>query len=61
MGNKVITKEHVGRAVLNEYCYADPYTGNRPCDNGCICDRCSHDQGLQAEYKRKLKEAGLDA
>ena len=27
---------------LNEYvgCPQDPVTQNRPCDFGCICDRC---------------------
>ena len=23
-------------------CYADEF-GNRPCDNGCICDKCTAD------------------
>ena len=29
---------------LNEYvgCPQDPVTQNRPCDFGCICDRCEH-------------------
>lgn len=35
-------------------CYKDE-VGNRPCDNGCICDRCSADW-IQEAYKQKLAE-----
>lgn len=25
-------------------CFADQITGNRPCDNGCFCDKCLTDE-----------------
>lgn len=42
---------------LNQYCgcYTDE-EGNRPCDNGCLCDRCmTHEaQELWEKIKRNL-------
>ncbi len=33
--------------MLNEnYCQPDPFTGNRPCDDGEYCDKC---QSMEAE------------
>lgn len=43
--------------VLREYCHC--YTddvGNRPCDNGCLCDRCLADD-VQQIYKSELEAA----
>ena len=37
-------------------CYADE-NGNRPCDNGAICDRCSTEE----IYKKFRKKIGLGA
>lgn len=36
---------HLYSRYLNEicHCYADE-NGNRPCDNGAICDRCDHQE-----------------
>jgi hypothetical protein len=25
---------------MNQYCSESPFTGNRPCDEGAICDSC---------------------
>ena len=33
-------------------CYPDA-VGNRPCDNGCICDKCSA-EWVQDVYKSKI-------
>lgn len=43
--------------VLREYChcYKDD-KGNRPCDNGCVCDRCCA-ADVQQIYKSKLEAA----
>lgn len=35
-------------------CYADA-VGNRPCDNGMLCDKCMTDE-VQRIYKSKLKQ-----
>ena len=37
-------------------CYADEY-GNRPCDNGALCDRCSDEK----IYKRFCEKIGIGA
>ena len=37
-------------------CYVDEY-GNRPCDNGALCDRCS-DEKL---YKNFCEKIGVGA
>lgn len=34
-------------------CYEDPF-GNRPCDYGCPCDKCSADW-VQRVYRNKLE------
>ena len=34
-------------------CYADEY-GNRPCDNGAVCDRCS-DEKLYENFCKKIR------
>lgn len=33
-------------------CYADEY-GNRPCDNGALCDRCS-DEKIYEKFCEKI-------
>lgn len=33
------------------FCSGNPITGNRPCDNGAICDKCAPDW-VQKEYER---------
>lgn len=45
------------KETLEEYChcYADA-VGNRPCDNGAVCDRCMT-QDVQEVYKAKLRRA----
>lgn len=35
-------------------CYADGF-GNRPCDYGCLCDKCNADW-VQDVYRKKLAE-----
>lgn len=37
-------------------CYADS-EGNRPCDNGCLCDRCSTPAAQEAweQFKKEKK------
>ena len=37
-------------------CYADK-NGNRPCDNGALCDRCSDEK----IYKRFCEKIGIGA
>ena len=32
-------------------CYADE-NGNRPCDNGALCDRCSDEKTYEEFYKQ---------
>ena len=44
---------------LNKFCPEDLDTGNRPCDNGCLCDQCHYDWGLQHEYAEDLVEQGI--
>lgn len=62
---KEFTEEEMQKAqdiwvsVLNEHCPADDVTGNRPCDNGCICDRCQYDYAIQREYAQALVDSGL--
>lgn len=34
-------------------CYADEY-GNRPCDNGALCDRCL-DEKLYENFRKKIE------
>ena len=42
--------------VLNDLCCKpNEVTGNRPCDNGVLCDTCSA-LSVQEEYERRLKE-----
>lgn len=43
--------------VLREYChcYADA-VGNRPCDNGAICDRCMT-KDVREVYRVELNKA----
>ena len=45
--------------VLNTFCSTDE-TGNRPCDNGMMCDKCHHDSVLRAKYKALCKERGVE-
>lgn len=43
--------------VLREYCHCyQDNVGNRPCDNGCLCDRC-YAADVQQIYKSKLEAA----
>ena len=42
--------------VLREYCHCYPdIVGNRPCDNGCLCDRCMS-KDVKEIYNSLLKE-----
>lgn len=42
--------------VLNDLCCKpNEVTGNRPCDNGVLCDRCTA-LDVQEEYERRIKE-----
>lgn len=34
-------------------CYTDEY-GNRPCDNGALCDRCSDEQFYE-KFREKIE------
>ena len=43
---------------LNKICSADSM-GNRPCGNGCMCDRCSYNYELNLAYYRELVTKGL--
>lgn len=44
---------------LNTICKPVDEYGDRPCDFGCICDKC-HEWCFVHEFALKLKEAGLD-
>lgn len=50
-------KNDVWEKALKEYlhCYEDS-NGNRPCDNGVVCDRCMSSD-MQDIYENLLKEA----
>lgn len=39
------------------FCSAHPLTGNRPCDEGTVCDQCSADWVDEA-YKNFCKDSG---
>ena len=53
------TASNLWDEVLREYCHCYPDAeGNRPCDNGCLCDRCSADD-VQAIYNAKLEAVAL--
>ena len=42
--------------VLRDYCHCYPdAVGNRPCDNGLICDICMTKE-IEAIYKSLLKQ-----
>lgn len=43
---------------LNTICQEDSI-GNRPCDNGCPCDRCSYNYDMNLAYYRELMTKGL--
>ena len=45
--------------VLNKVCSADDF-GNRACDWGCPCDRCTYDWEANHRYATVLKNEGLD-
>lgn len=47
-------RNEVWVSLLNLYCHADEYTGNRPCDNGVLCDRCHYDRELQSAFLDQL-------
>jgi hypothetical protein len=52
-------KHGIWREVLSEICgKPNPITGNMPCDDGLVCDKCSQ-PWVQAIYERRLEEAGL--
>ena len=43
-------------AVLREFCGCYPDAeGNRPCDNGALCDRCMTEE-IQKIYKKRLAQ-----
>lgn len=50
-------KREVWINILNSICYADE-VGNRPCDNGYICDKC-RSYSYSKFYAESLKKAGL--
>ena len=51
--NKVI---NLWDKVLREYCHCYPdAVGNRPCDNGCLCDRCMS-KDVKEIYNSLLKK-----
>lgn len=55
MNNKTAIK--LWDKVLREYCHCYPdEVGNRPCDNGCLCDRCQA-ADVQQIYKSMLEAA----
>lgn len=62
---KEFTEEEMQKAqdlwvsVLDSHCRADEVTGNRPCDNGCPCDRCHYDYEIQREYAQALVDNDL--
>lgn len=54
-----MTKKEIWENILNRMCCtANPITGNRPCDNGVLCDRCNSEL-IQEIYQQELKRYGL--
>jgi hypothetical protein len=53
------TKIEVWERILTGYCrcYADEQ-GNRPCDNGALCDRCMT-KDVKEVYDSELKKLGI--
>lgn len=52
-----MSRQQAWEETLEQYCrcYADA-VGNRPCDNGALCDRCMQDD-VQQVYQSKLDKA----
>jgi hypothetical protein len=49
-------KQAIWDEVLKDCCKCYPdAVGNSPCDNGCLCDKCSADW-VQQEYIRRMNE-----
>lgn len=40
--------------ALDTICTENPVTGNRPCDNGVLCDRCHFDKGVHQIWYSKM-------
>ena len=56
---KNMTKQQIWKRVLNRMCCSEnPITGNRPCDNGVLCDMCQAEL-VQEVYQEELKRYGL--
>ena len=54
-----MTKQQIWERVLNRMCCSEnPITGNRPCDNGVLCDRCQTEL-VREVYQEELKRYGL--
>lgn len=53
MTNKNLINAWVKFLTEELQCYADQ-NGNRPCDNGVVCDRCMTDK-VKKEFLRKLE------
>ena len=53
-------KEIVWDELLQQYCgcYEDA-VGNRPCDNGAMCDKCRNDNNLLAIYNGIMQALGI--
>ena len=54
-----VYRSHLWIELLDTFCSKDAF-GNRPCDNGCLCDRCMYDWEINHKYATALKNEGLD-
>lgn len=52
-------RNQIWSKLLESYCPSDEL-GNKPCDWGCICDRCQYDWELNHRYATILKAKGMD-
>lgn len=52
-------RQELWEQVLNKYCPADKETGNRPCDNGVLCDYCHFNYEVQFNFWKLLEEHSL--
>lgn len=53
-----VYRQHLWVEILNTFCSPDSF-GNRPCDNGCYCERCNTWE-VNHKYATVLKNEGLD-
>lgn len=59
MTSKEILRQKLWREFLDKhFCKAGPFTGNRPCDNGAWCDRCSS-EWAKKEFDKMLEKHEL--